>query len=119
MTSTDPRWRTRPPDQGPVIDMTADGGFVDGRSGAFQTGAFQTGTFQNGRLPLPAKIVGVGLLVAVVAGGLGIALLALWLAFTLIPIAIAGAAIAYGVFRLQLWRARRGSLGGKRDLFRP
>src|SRR5271168_3038491 len=102
MSSTDPRWRTRPPETGPLIDMTPDGEFIAIR--------------HTGRAPLPIKVMGIGILVADVAGALGIALLALWLAMTLIPIAIAGGVIAYGVFRMQAWQARRRSLGGKRDL---
>jgi hypothetical protein len=105
MNTFDPRWRTRPKQDGPVIDMTADGEFVDVR--------------RPGALPFPAKVAGVGVLVAIVAGAIGIAMLALWLAMTLIPIAIAGGLVAYGVVRLQLWQAHRRSLGGKRDLFRP
>ena len=85
--------------------MTPDGEFVSVR--------------YAGAPPLSVKIIGLAVLVAVLAGSLAIAALALWLALTLIPIAIAGAAIAYGVFRAQLWWARRHSLGGKRDLTRP
>jgi membrane protein implicated in regulation of membrane protease activity len=105
MSSTDPRWRAPKSDSGTIIEMTADGEFVSVR--------------HTGAPPLSMKIIGIAVLVAVVAGGLAIAALALWLALTLIPIAIVGAAIAYGVFRLQLWRARRGSLGGQRDVTRP
>lgn len=71
---------------------------------------------------LPAKVFGVAVLVAVLAGAAVIALLALWLALQLIPIAIGAALIAYGVFRFQMWRAQRrgGSLfGGQRNVFRP
>lgn len=85
--------------------MTKDGEFISVR--------------RVGAPPLSTKVVGIAALVAVVAGAIAIAALALWLALTLIPIAIAAAAIAYGVFRLQVWRARRRSLGGQRDLFRP
>ena len=101
------RGSARRPETGPVIDMTPDGEFVDMR--------------RTGAAPFSVKVIGVGVLVAIVAGGLAIAALALWLAMTLIPIAIAGAAIAYAVFRVQLWWTRRHSLGsgGHRDLFRP
>ena len=107
--TNDPRWN-RPKD-GPVIDMTPDGRFVDRPQGGMPFGDVP---------PIPVRVMGTAALVAVVAGALAIAALALWLAFTLIPIAIAGAAIAYGVFRVQTWWARRPtSLGGHRDLFRP
>jgi high-affinity Fe2+/Pb2+ permease len=105
MTTSDPPWRQSKPSPGPVIDMTIKGEFTD--------------TSQPGIPPIPARVMGVALLVAIVAGAVAIALLALWLALTLIPIAIAAGVIAYGVFRMQLWSARRQSLGGKRDLSRP
>ena len=105
MTNPDPRWRQRQPDTGPVIDMTPDGAFIDVR--------------QPGAIPLSTKLLGISILVAVLAGAFAIVLLALWLALALIPVAIAGAVIAYGVFRVQIWWARRRSLGGQRDLLRP
>jgi CHASE2 domain-containing sensor protein len=64
------------------------------------------------------RLFGVAVLVAVLAGAGAIALLALWLAVTLIPIAIGAALIAYGVFRFKVWQARN-SLGRQRDVFRP
>jgi hypothetical protein len=88
-----------------VIDMTADGEFISVR--------------QSGALPFPTKVVVVSILVAVLAGAGAIALLALWLAMTLIPIAVGGALIAYGVLRVRLWWARRRSLGGQRNLSVP
>lgn len=85
--------------------MTAEGEFIDVR--------------RPGISPLSVKIIAFAVLIAAVAGGLAIAALALWLAMTLIPIAIAGGLIAYGVFKVQLWAARRRSLGRGRDLLRP
>ena len=106
MAQNDPRWRDRRDTTGPVIDMSTDGRFVD-----------------PARRPsaLPAKVFGVAVLVAVLAGAAVIALLALWLALQLIPIAIGAAIVAYGVFRFQMWRARRGGslFGGQRDVSRP
>jgi hypothetical protein len=102
----DPRWRDRR-NNGPVIDVTPDGQFVDPA---------------RPQSALPAKLFGVAVLVAVLAGATVIALLALWLALQLIPIAIGAALIAYGVFRFQVWRARRGGgslFGGQRNVFRP
>lgn len=82
--------------------MTPDGQFRDGS--AFDGGA------SAGPVPgvsaIPARVMGVAVLVALVAGVIGIAFLALWLALQLIPIAIGAALIAYGVFRFQMWRAR-------------
>ncbi len=69
--------------------------------------------------PFTARVVGIAILVAVVAGGIAIAAFALWLALTLIPIAIGAALIAYGVVRFRLWRARSGLFGRQRDIYRP
>lgn len=102
MVWNDTRWPPRqprdsaPPD-GPVLDMTPDGQFIDSRPAA----------------PLPpagARVLGIALIIAVLAGALAIALLALWVAVQLIPIAIGAGLIAYGAFRFQAWRAGR-SLG--------
>ncbi len=105
MAKDDPRWRDRR-GKGPVIDVTLEGRFVD-----------------PSRPPsaLPAKVFGVAVLVAVLAGAAAVALLALWLALQLIPIAIGAALVAYCVFRFQIWRARRGGglFGRQRDVFRP
>jgi hypothetical protein len=105
MAPKDPRWRDSR-NTGPVIDVTPDGHFVD-----------------PARPPtaLPAQVFGVAVLVAVLAGAAAMALLALWLALQLIPIAIGAAIVAYGVFRFQMWRARRGGslFGRQRDVFRP
>jgi len=84
--------------------MTPDGAFVDRP--------------QPGVPPIPARIMGIAILIAIVGGGLAIALLALWLALTIIPVVIGAAVIAYVMFRVQLWFARRRSLGGNRDVLR-
>lgn len=99
MTSFDMHW---PPRQRRVIDMTPEGDFV-----------------RPPRVPFTTRLLGLAVLVAVVAGGLALASLALWIALTLIPVAIAAALVAYVALRWQSWRARRGSVGGQRDVFRP
>jgi len=100
------RWRDSRGTRGPVIDVTVDGRFVDPARPASA---------------LTAKVFGVAVLVAVLAGTAAMALLALWLALQLIPIAIGAALVAYGVFRYRLWRAGRsgGLFGGQRNIFRP
>lgn len=72
------------------IDMTPDGRFAG---------------------PPPAPVSGqllrLALLVASIAGVVAIAALALWLALTLIPIAIGAGLIAYGVLRYRMWKSGR------------
>ncbi len=103
MVQFEARW---PPRQGttrPVIDMMPDGTFA-----------------APPRAPrLLPQIIVAAAVIAILAGAVALAALAFWLAMTLLPIALGAGAIAYVAVRLQAWRARRGSLGGSRDLFRP
>jgi len=46
------------------------------------------------------------------------AMLALWFALALIPIALGAGLIAWGALRFQMWRAGK-SFGGQRNVFRP
>jgi Flp pilus assembly protein TadB len=101
MDSFDMRWRW-PPRQRRVLDMTPDGDFARPR-----------------QVPFTTRLLGAAILVAVIAGAVALASLALWIALTLIPIALAAALIAYVMLRWKLWRARRASFGGQRDVFRP
>ena len=57
----------------------------------------------------------VAVLVAVVAGGLAVAALALWFALALIPVAIVAAVVAVAMLRFQVWRA---SWRGRRSFSR-
>ena len=99
MVSFDMRWPPRPRR---VIDMTPEGEFVP-----------------PPRVPFTTRLLGIAVLVAVIAGAVALASLALWIALTLIPIALAAALVAYVVVRWQSWRAGRNSVGGQRDVFRP
>jgi hypothetical protein len=105
MVWNDTRGRSRAPSDAPVLDMTPDGRFVEGRAARPSL--------------LPARVMGIAILVAVIAGMLGFALLALWLALQLIPIAIGAGLIAYGIFRFQVWRARPSSRVGRNRDLRP
>jgi hypothetical protein len=86
------------PPRGPVIDMTSDGQF---RSASFQ----RTTVIAPGAL----KLGGIAILVAVIAGTVAAAALALWLAMTLVPIAIVAGLIGWGALKLQRWQARRAA----------
>lgn len=79
--------------------MTADGGFRE-----------------RARAPLSTRIVATAVLVAVVAGTLAFAAFALWIALLAIPVVIVAVLIAVGTIRFQLWRARRQSFGGGRNV---
>ncbi len=65
------------------------------------------------------RIIVVAALVALVAGGLAIAALALWFALALIPVAIVAALVAVAALRFQVWRASwraRRSFSRERNL---
>ncbi len=65
------------------------------------------------------RIIVVAVLVAVVAGGLAVAALALWFALALIPVAIVAVVVAVAMLRFQLWRASwraRRSFSRERNL---
>jgi hypothetical protein len=88
--------------EGPVIDMTPEGQFA-----------------APPQPPLSSKILGIAILIAVVAGVAGLAMLAFYVAMLLIPVALGAAAIAYLAYRFQRWRAGDQSLGGQRNVWRP
>ena len=77
-----------------MIEMSVDGRFIDPR-----------------RLNWPMRIAGVALTVAVVAGALGVAALALWIATMLIPLAVLAGCVAWVAYRFQSWR--RGPPAGR------
>ncbi len=62
-----------------------------------------------------ARVAAVAFLVAIAAGGLAFAALALWLAFLLIPVVLVAGLIAYVAFRFQL---RKHSFRSARESFR-
>ncbi len=85
-----------------IIDMTKEGEFVDPP----QTEYFR-GAFDGRRAPLAERIGRTAIIVAVLAGVLCIAALALWFALALVPVVIAASAVAWVAYRIQLWRMRR------------
>ncbi len=68
--------------------------------------------------PVSTRILVWAVIVAVIAGAASIAALALTLALSILPIALGFAAVAYVVYKYQVWRGR-GSIGAQRDLWRP
>jgi hypothetical protein len=90
----------------PIIDMTREGEFVDPprQSGWPPQGAGLPPFGAN--LPLSAKIGRTAILVAVLAGLLCAAALALWFALALIPVVLAASAVAWVAYRIQIWRSR-------------
>jgi hypothetical protein len=80
----------RTPSSDRDLNMTPDGQFVDPPAPS-----------------LSARILRAAILLAVLAGMIGLAALALWFALILIPIAIGAALVAWAAFRFRLWRMRQ------------
>ncbi len=70
------------------------------------------------KAPLSSRIMVWAIIIAVIAGGLTMAALALWVAMIILPIAIAAAVIAWAMFRYRMWRAGQ-SFGGQRHVWDP
>jgi hypothetical protein len=85
----------------PELDMNLQGEFVE-----------------PPRPPVTTRIMLWAIVVAVLAGALAIAAVALWLAMIVLPVAVGAGVIAYGLYRFQAWRAG-ASLSGQRNLWRP
>ena len=79
--------RKPPQFEPPPLEMTLDGQFREPPS-----------------VPVTAQIGRLAIVVAVMAGAGAVALLALWFALALIPIALGAGLVAYGVLRYQRWR---------------
>ncbi|MEA2726113.1 MAG: hypothetical protein QOF70_588 [Acetobacteraceae bacterium] len=85
----------------PELDMTINGEFVAPPTA-----------------PISSRILMWAIVVAVLAGALSLAALALWVALIILPVAFAAAVVAWAMFRYRVWRAQR-SMAGHRNLWRP
>ena len=85
----------------PQIDM-----FIDGR--------FRV----PGRPSWPMRVAGLAVLVAVLAGALVVAAVALWLVAVLIPVVVVAGVVAWAAITWQRWRGAR-AYGRRQGLFRP
>ena len=82
-----------------TIDMTPDGQFR-----------------RKPGLPIIERIFVAAVIVAAVAGGIALSVLAFWLAMFLLPVALVAGIIAWGMLRVMSTR-RSPSLGSQRDPF--
>ena len=88
-------------DTPPQLDMTLEGEFV-----------------APPKPSVSARIMVWAIVIAIIAGGLVLAALALWLALIILPVALGAAIIAWAMFRFRVWRAAK-SLGGQRNMWDP
>jgi len=66
------------------------------------------GSYRPRRPPVSSRIFAWAIVIAVVAGAVAFAALALWVALILIPVVAAAGLIAWLSFRYQVWRAGQG-----------
>lgn len=66
--------------------------------------------------PVSTRIMVWAIVVAIIAGGLSLAALALWVAMIILPVALGAAVIAWIIFRYRMWRAG-ASFGGQRNVW--
>jgi hypothetical protein len=85
----------------PELDMTIEGEFVSPPT-----------------VPIASRILMWSVMIAIIAGGLSLAAFALWLALSILPVALGAAVIAWAMFRYRLWRMQR-SVGSQRSVWRP
>jgi hypothetical protein len=85
----------------PELDMTINGEFVS-----------------PPRAPISSRIFMWAIVIAVVAGALSFAALALWVALLILPVAVGAAVVAWAIFRYRVWRMQR-SMSGQRAVWRP
>ncbi len=85
----------------PILEMTIEGEFVDPP--------------QPPRVPFGTKVMiwsaAVAAIAVACAVACAVALAALWLLAFMIPVALIAAAVAYGVFRYQMWRSGGSNTG--------
>jgi Flp pilus assembly protein TadB len=70
-----------------------------------------------GRRSWPMRIAGIAVVVAVLAGALIVAALALWLVAALIPVLVVAGVVAWAAITWQRWRTAR-SYDRRQDVFR-
>jgi hypothetical protein len=85
----------------PELDMTLNGEFVS-----------------PPRPPVSTRIMMWAVVVAVLAGALSVAALALWIALIILPVAVGAGVVAWAMFRYRVWKVQR-SMAGQRGVWRP
>jgi hypothetical protein len=84
----------------PELEMTLNGEFVSPPT-----------------VPISTRILMWAVVVAVIAGALSVAAIALWFALLILPVAFGAAVVAWAVFRYRVWKAQR-SMAGQRSVWR-
>ncbi len=78
----------------PELEMTIEGEFIEPPAA-----------------PVANRILLWAIIVAVLAGAMAIAALALWFALMILPVAAGAGVVAYGMYRYRLWRMRTALVG--------
>jgi hypothetical protein len=85
----------------PELEMTVEGEFVSPPAP-----------------PVSTRILMWAVVIAVIAGALSLAAIALWLALLILPVALGAAVVAWAMVRYRVWRLQR-ELRGQRGPWRP
>jgi hypothetical protein len=85
----------------PTLDMRLDGSFR---------------TPPRAGLPLSFKLMLGGIILALTAGAVAFAALALWVLSMALPVIIVAAAFAWGMMRFRRWQAHR-AVSGSRSIY--
>lgn len=88
----------------PELDMTLTGEFVDPPR-------------QPKLGSIMPRLIFWAIVIAIIAGALAIAALALWLAMLLLPVVLIAGVVAYALHRFQSWRMHH-SISSHRNLWR-
>ena len=97
----------------PILDMRPDGTFQDGtfRAGPSPQPAGQPFRAAPFRVPVSAKLMIGGALVAAVGVSLAVAFLAIWLVSMILPVVIIAGGVAWAAMRMRRWRSGGGTDG--------
>ncbi len=85
----------------PTLDMRLDGSFR---------------TPPRAGLPLSFKLMLGGVIIALTAGAIAFAALALWVLSMALPVIIVAGAFAWGMMRFRRWQAQR-AMSGARSIY--
>ncbi len=80
----------------PTLDMTPDG-------------AFRRLPPASGGVPLSFKVLAGAVLVALLAGAISVAALAIWVVSLLLPVIVIAGGVAYAALRYRRWQLLRGA----------
>lgn len=95
----------------PTLDMRPDGSFTEAAGAHRPAGGHPFGLPPPGRrptVPLSAKLMLGGIVVAAVGFSIAVAVLAIWVVSLVLPVIIIGVAVAWAAMKYRRWQLLRG-----------